>query len=298
MKQNCNKNGVLGVVLALGMIAAPALAQTDPPKTYSTIAITTGETLRLDVANITGENGFPPGPCSVRMGFVNAAGVVIKSTSTIIPAGQAAFLALTFNEAAPSTTAVDSRTRLAIRPVLTTLPPDPCRSVSTAEVFDASLGRTHLYAVAAEEPTATVTNTNGTGQAPPNPPAFGITALTALDTIHLHVTNITGENGIPPGPCVVQMGFVTAGGITVKTANVAIDPGQTASVALTYSQAVGALSTNAARVNVRPAVGLPPGPCRVFASAELLDAFTGLTMVEIMPAAPFPTPWVSPTFAQ
>ena len=157
----------------IGACVAPAFAQTTPPsptdpaKAYSTVGIALGETLRLDVVNVGGTNGFPPDPCNVQMGFVNGAGLSVKTANATIAAGQAAFLTLTFAEGAASSDAIDSRTRLNFRPVvstvvLSTVPPGPCRTVSSAEVFDAVLGRTHVYAVPAE-------STNPSLEPPPTP---------------------------------------------------------------------------------------------------------------------------------
>jgi len=270
----------LGILYAVGgapLIAQDGSAQTDPAKAYSTIGITPGETLRINVVNLPGLGSVPPGPCNVQIGFVNSDGITVKSTLAAIAPGQAAFLALTFGEGSSFATGADSRTRLNLRPVLTTFPPDPCRSISSAEVFDALLGRTHVYAVPTEAPPDPAT--------PGGPPIFGIVGLTALDVMRFHVTNISGSNGIPPGPCVVQAGFVNAAGIVVKAVNGTIDAGHTATIGLNYSEAAGALSTNAlARLNVRPVVTAPPDPCRVAASAELVDGLTGLTLVYLLPA--------------
>jgi len=268
--------GISSWVGGAPLLAQNGSAQTDPAKAYSAIGITPGETLRLDVVNLGGLGSVPPGPCNVQMGFVNPAGVTVKSVTATIAGGQAAFLTVTFGESSASATAADSRTRLSLRPVLTTLPPGPCRSVSSAEVFDALLGRTHVYAVPTEAPPDPAT--------PPGPPIFGIVGLTLLDAMQVHVTNISGSNGLPPGPCAVQIGFVNAAGVMVKTVNGVIDAGRTASVNLSYGEAAGAVSTNGlARLNVRPVVGVP-GPCRVTASAELLDGLAGLTQVYLLPA--------------
>jgi hypothetical protein len=212
------------------------------------------------------------------MGFVNAAGAGLKSSILTIPAGRAAFLTLTFAEGATSTTTADSRTRVNIRPTLVTVPPDPCRTVSSAEVFEAILGRTHLYAVPAEPPPDPDT--------PVGSPEFGVVAVTPLDTLRLNVTNITGSNGVPPDPCNVLMGFRNAAGGTIKTVSGTIEPGNTAFVYGSWVEAAGAaLSTNAqARLNLHPFVNLPPDPCRVTASAELVNAATGETTLYILPA--------------
>lgn len=268
-------------VLALALAVGTAFGQTtnsqsDPYKAYSTIGLTRGETLRVSVANIGGTNGYPPDPCSVQMGFVNTAGVLVKTANAIVPAGQAAFLTINYSEGTSASTNADTPNRINYRPVVTNLlPPDPCRTVSTAEVFDAFFGRTHVFAVPNEAP----------GAMPPPDPDFGVVGVTAFDTLRLNVTNVTPSNELPP-PCNVQMGFVDAAGTLLKTVNGTIDPGHTASVQITYRDALSATpSTNTPqRFNLRPLVTAPPDPCRITGSAELVDSLTGLTTVYLLPA--------------
>jgi hypothetical protein len=268
----------LGVLGCAGAFAQNTLPQTDPVKAYSTIGTTPGETLRLNVVSLGGADAVPP-PCNVQMGFVNAAGALVKSANATIAPGHAAFLTLTFNEGAAFVSAADSRTRLNFRPVVSTLAP-PCRTLSSAEVFDAFLGRTHVYAVPVEQPAG-----SDFGVIPPPQPEFGIFGVTPFDTLRFHVTNVTTSNTIPP-PCSVQMGFINAAGNTVKTVNGTIAAGHTAFLGINFGEAGGALATNAAsRVNLRPFVTFAP-PCRVTASAELIDTFTGLTMLYAPPCVP------------
>ncbi|HWF10023.1 MAG TPA: hypothetical protein VG297_16255 [Bryobacteraceae bacterium] len=145
-------------------------------------------------------------------------------------------------------------------------------------MFDAILGRTHLYAVAPEPPPDP--------DKPAGSPDFGIVAITPGDSLRFNVTNITGSNGVPPGPCNVLMGFRNAAGNTVKIVSGTIEPGHTAFVYSSWVEAAGAaLSTNAtARLNLHPFVNFPPDPCRVTASAELVNAATGETTLYILPA--------------
>ena len=288
---DCSNKRIFWLGIALGVCGAGSvtgwaqntLPATDPPKAYSTIGITSRETLRLDVVNIGGTNGIPPGPCNVQMGFVNAAGTLLKNSDATIAAGQAAFLTITYAEAAAALTTAQLPARLNIRPVLNTVPPGPCRSVASAEVFDGFLGRAHVFAVPLEAPDST----------PPANPEFGIMGMTALDTIRLNVTNIIGSSGLPPGPCNVQMGFVNGAGIPIKTAAATVEAGHTAALTVNYSEAGGSTfsSNGLAKVSVRPTVIFAP-PCRV-ASAEMIDVLTGLTVLYVHPSfqPAFPTPW-------
>jgi hypothetical protein len=274
---------VILTALCSAASAQNTIPQTDPVKAYSTMGLGPGETMRLDLVNVGGTDGFPPDPCNVQMGFVNAAGVTLKTSNVSIPPGNAAFLTLTFAEGSTPTAATVAATRVNIRPVLSTIPPGPCRTVSSVEVFAAILGRTHLYATPAEGLTL-ATNTFPDPDDPHGLPIFGIVGLTVLDSLRFNVTNITGVNGVPPDPCNVQMGFVNANGDVVKTVSGAVAPGQTAFVTVSYGEALSA--SGFARLNLRPLVNVPPGPCRISASAELLDALTGETTLYILPAVP------------
>jgi hypothetical protein len=81
------------------------------------------------------------------------------------------------------------------------------------------------------------------------------------------------------------MGFVNGAGDSVKTVSGTIAPGHTAFLTVDYAEAAAVVgSTIAPRLNVGPLVSIPPGPCRVSASAELLDAATGETRVYVSPA--------------
>lgn len=274
---------VIQFSVMVGVLCPAAFPQntippTDPVKAYSMIGLAAGETLRLNVVNIGGSNGLPPGPCNVQMGFVDAAGALLKTSNVTVQPASAGFLTLTFAEASAAVNGATLRARLNLRPVLSTLPPDPCRAISSAEVFDALLGRTHLYAVPAEG--------LAPSSEPPPDPDFGIVAITVFDSLRFNVTNITGSNGVPPGPCNVQMGFVNAAGATIKTVAGTIAPGHTASMAVSYGEAAAATPSASAfaRLNLRPLVSIPPGPCRVSASAELLDSVTSWTLLYIVPA--------------
>ena len=210
------------------------------------------------------------------MGFVNSAGTMLKTINVTIQPGHAAFLPVTFQEASASLTSADSRARVNLRGVVNTLPP-PCRSISTAEVFDNVSDRTSAFTLPVEGP----------GSAPLPAPVFGITGITALDTLRLNFTNVTGSNGIPPDPCNVQIGFVDASGTPVSMLSGIIDPGHTASVAINYFEAAAAsppTNASAARIDLRPWVSSSPDPCRITGSVEQVDSITGQTRISIVPA--------------
>jgi hypothetical protein len=129
----------------------------------------------------------------------------------------------------------------------------------------------------------------------PDPPkVFGIFGITPVDVIRLHVTNVAGAVGVTgalPPPCRVQMGFVNADGALLKSADVSIPDGHSASLTLSFSEAGGAADALAprTRANVRPIVLYAP-PCFTAVSAEVADAIIGRTNIhatpESWPAAP------------
>jgi hypothetical protein len=266
---------VVGLMAAYAASLISATAQPiDPFKAYSTIGISPGETLRLNVVNIGGTHGYPPDPCNVQMGFLNVAGALLKNANATIAPGHAAFVAINYDEASASLTTSDSRQRVNVRAVVNTLAP-PCRTISSAELFNTNLGTDRAYAVPVESPSTQ----------PPPDPEFGILAITPFDSLRLNVTNITGSNGVPPDPCKAQMGFVNAAGNPIKTTAGEVDPGHTAAITINYFEAAaGSPSTfSLARLDLRPMVELPP-PCRVAVSAELVNFFTGQTAIYVLPA--------------
>lgn len=124
----------------------------------------------------------------------------------------------------------------------------------------------------------------------PDPPkVFGILGITSADVLRLHVTNVGSAVGVPPGTCVAQIGFVNAAGQTIKTAEVKIADGHSASIALTFSEATGSDTTGAfdaatLQASVRPVINVaPPDPCFTAVSTEIADAATGRTRVYAMP---------------
>ena len=120
----------------------------------------------------------------------------------------------------------------------------------------------------------------------PDPPkVFGIFGITPVDVIRLHVTNVAGEVGIPPGPCRAQIGFVSGDGTVLKTANVTIADGHSASIDLRFFEAtaLGAVAAPA-HVNVRPVFNVfPPDPCFTAVSAEVADVNTARTNIDALP---------------
>src|ERR1043166_1099339 len=77
----------------------------------------------------------------------------------------------------------------------------------------------------------------------PDPPkTFGVFGITLADTIRLNVTNVGGELGQFAPPCRARIGFVNADGTLLKSADVSIADGHTASIALNFFEASNATS--------------------------------------------------------
>jgi hypothetical protein len=129
------------------------------PWVFGMIGLTQGQTIRLNVVNLTPERQLPPGPCRVVLSFLDAGGQpftdsngqVIQS-EVELKAGESAFLDLNGDGfVGPSTNGGPER--LQLRPIARVLqeprgnlPPGPC--FPTMEVFDNATGRTSLFAPA------------------------------------------------------------------------------------------------------------------------------------------------------
>jgi hypothetical protein len=123
----------------------------------------------------------------------------------------------------------------------------------------------------------------------PDPPkVFGIFGITPADVIRLNVTNVASAVGVAGAlapPCRVRMGFVGADGTMLKSADVTIPDGHSATLALSFFEAGAAADLAAARsrASVRPVVNLFAPPCFTAVSAEVADAIIGRTNVHATP---------------
>jgi len=137
------------IILAGGALLLHAFnPQPDPPKVFGIFGITSADAIRLNVTNVAPDLGVLPPPCRARIGFVNAAGAVLKSADVSVASGHSVFLTLNFFEAAGASDTLLPRIRANVRPVISFVPPDPCFTTVSAEVVDAITGRTNLYAAA------------------------------------------------------------------------------------------------------------------------------------------------------
>jgi hypothetical protein len=140
----------------------------EPDRNFGMVGITRGETLRLNVVNLSPPDPnrqYPPDPCRVLLSFRNAAGQPFTNSDgqpirrvVELQAGESAFLDLNADAFAPPSTNADvapGAARLQLRPFVRVQqqpppdpdkqsPPDPCRA--TMEVFDNTTGRTSIFA--------------------------------------------------------------------------------------------------------------------------------------------------------
>lgn len=100
---------------------------------------------------------------------------------------------------------------------------------------------------------------------------FGITPP---ETARLNFVNLTLQ-GLPPGPCSVEVTFFTGDGVILKRQVFAIKPGQSSFLDLTGVEADGNFK-NEIHPYVQLANGTPTG-CSAVATLELFDTASGKT---------------------
>jgi hypothetical protein len=126
---------VLGLVAVLGIMPAHVGAVEDPNlRHFGVIGFVTGQTLRLNVANVS-----RTASCPVMLAFFDTNGNVLKQASATVEAGHAVFLDLSRLDV------VDTGLRTQVRAALE-VPPGPCaqRLVGSLEVMDPT-GKTAVF---------------------------------------------------------------------------------------------------------------------------------------------------------
>jgi hypothetical protein len=288
---------------ALYLLAAPPvvaqIAQLPPPDpddiNFPTVGISLGQTARLNLVNLgpATPGAFPPGPCNAQMGFLDSAGNPLARMSqlTLAP-GQAGFGDLN-RDTLGFTTAVtnlrlQSRATISfIPPPDPEIPPGPCVNVrASLEIIDNFSGRTTGLSSPPDPDRAP-------GAEPPPDPdrKFGMLGITFGQTARVSVTNLaaptsTDPNGLPPGPCTVEINFLDGQGNALLPAVLKdVAPGQTVFADLNRNTLAGASDF---RVQSRAAIsfipppdpGAPPGPCAaMLAGEEVINNLTGRTTV-------------------
>ncbi len=303
---------ILLFALTSGLIAAtPAHAfnpQPDPPGDFGFVGISTNETLRLNVSNISGATRTaPPDPCRVEVTFVDAAGTeLLPAVQTTLTPGQSTSVDLNGAALLGSVTNTDSFTadsisiplRTEVRPMIriipnatTRLPPGPC--VSTIELIDNQTGKT-LLTSGPQNP-----GTNFEFNPQPDPPGktFGLVGIVPGQTIRLTAVNIVAPDRsfTPPDPCRVTLTLLDVDGIVVQSSSEILNPGQATSLDLPLSATVNTTDANTVdavpgQLQLRGVVTVqslkrdePPDPC--ITSLEVFDSTTGRTSALLWPQA-------------
>src|SRR5581483_5746705 len=127
----------------------------------------------------------------------------------------------------------------------------------------------------------------------PDPPGvYALIGVNPFETMRFHVVNIGGTNGWPPGPCHVQMTFVTAAGTIVKSFQTDLAPGQAASLNLTFTDVfseVGKPFSLTTRAEARPVYSATPSDsCSTSSATEVFETMTGQSRIYELPAVQAP----------
>jgi hypothetical protein len=286
-----------GLFLTVGFAAASWAQVTPGPPDFGMVGLARGETARFSAVLVGNPDLYPPGPCRVRLGFVDAAGNAIRNRAGAPVAvvenlrrGHVVSVDL------PSAEALgDGSVRKAIRAVLTDppdpdFPPGPCDALmGTVEIFSNESGRTLLLQSSHGQHASAATDSTAPVSAPD--PGFGMVGMIDSQTAVLSVAMIGNPDLTPPDPCRVSLGFLDAAGAAFhdrKGAAIALDtditPGQSVSLRLRSVDAFAGFSGR--RRAFRPVLADPPDPdfpagaCRnLSATVEVFDNASGRTRV-------------------
>ena len=125
------------------------------------------------------------------------------------------------------------------------------------------------------------------------PSDYGMVGLAAGETLRINLSDAQtpGVGGVPPGPCRAEVGFADAAGRPLTApVRLTLRGGGSTHLDLGGDQLLPPGSPTTVdlpatlRVQVRPVVLLPPGPCR--SSIEIFDNATGKTLVSSGPQNP------------
>jgi hypothetical protein len=138
--------GALFASLAVWGAGRASATQTQMEYTsFGMVGLTRGQTIRLNVVHAAVSDRLPPGPCIVRLNFVDGLGnLLAESTETLTP-GQATSLDVS-GDGIIGRASNRAEVRAFVRVIDDSrgnrLPPNPC--VSTLEVFESDTGKTVL----------------------------------------------------------------------------------------------------------------------------------------------------------
>ena len=116
-------------------------------------------------------------------------------------------------------------------------------------------------------------------------PVFGAINIAYGETLRVNIANLN-DPAAPPDPCHVQINFLNADGVNVRTASLTINNGQIGWVNLNFGDASRFRPTvnvdSPLRVALRPVANTLPPPCRAI-TAEIYETDSGRTSQYIPP---------------
>ena len=117
-------------------------------------------------------------------------------------------------------------------------------------------------------------------------PVFGVINVSLGETLRVNVVNLN-DPAVPPDPCHVQINYLNADGVIVKTASLMVNNGQIGWANINYLEASKVPPTvnvdSPLRLALRPVVNIsPPDPCRAV-TAEIYETVSGRTSQYIPP---------------
>ena len=262
------------VALGVALFALPAgdlFAVGPGPIQFPLIGIGAGQTLRLNaVASDPGPVNTPAG-CAATLSFANPAGAVMVNPGPIqinLAPGESAFLDFPVQLALAR-----AGQRIELRPMVSfPAAGGGTDCVFAAEIFDQLSGFSQVFS----QPES--------ASLPGNPATFSLMGVAFGETLRLNAVavnpgpiNSPAAADVPPGPCVVTLGFVDASGTQVQPGPVQItlNPGEGRFLDLPAVQLVHRLGQ---RALVRPVVAVESLPgaeacAGVASAAELFDLF-------------------------
>jgi hypothetical protein len=252
--------------------AGTSLAADPGPIQFAPIGIGLGQTLRLTaVAADPGPTSVPGAGCTAVLGFGSQDPGPIGKSVTLSP-GQSDFLDF------PASMA-------------------PTRFGQRVEVQPFTTGNCHFFAEIFDQLTgfSQVLADPGPVQMPGgNPAAFSLLGVAVGQVLRLNAVAVDpgpvqtpGGGLVPPGPCLVTLGFVDRNGVRVGPAlqNMTLNPRHSGFLDFPASLMVNQFGK---RAEVRPTLMVAPssaaGACAgVLASAETFDTLSGRTWAEVDP---------------
>ena len=246
--------------ICIGLIAALPTAAAEIH--FGVAGITPIETARL-AAFCSDEpiGGLPPAPCIVTFLFHDPAGRILKQSSETLQPGTGGFLDLRTSDFG-----LTARRGEIV----------PCIRVAGGAAF----GNVQIFDNFSQR-TRVMTNYADRLQARTGELHFGLAGITPFDTLRQNA--FCPDEGTRAGgsqPCDVTFIFHNNAGRILKQATVTLQPGKAGFLDVRAAE----FGLTARRGEIQPCVRVERG--RAIANFEMIDTFTGLTLLLANPAAP------------